>query len=102
MRCSATDRGASGRFMGDFVWLRAFRMISRGRMGSKTVLITGASRGIGRGIALELARAGCRVAINYAGNVEAAREALALVRAAGGDGFVVQGDIAVAADRERI
>ena len=68
----------------------------------KTILITGASRGIGRGIAIELARAGCRVALNYAGNVEAAAEALALVKAAGGDGFTVQGDVAVAADRQRL
>jgi len=68
----------------------------------KTALVTGASRGIGRGIAIELARAGCRVAINYAGNVAAADEALALVRAAGGDGFTVQGNIADAADRERL
>jgi 3-oxoacyl-[acyl-carrier protein] reductase len=73
-----------------------------GRMPQKTALVTGASRGIGRGIAIELARAGCRVAINYAGNAQAADEALALVRAAGGDGFTVQGDIAVAADRTRL
>jgi NAD(P)-dependent dehydrogenase (short-subunit alcohol dehydrogenase family) len=71
-------------------------------MALKTVLITGASRGIGRGIALELARAGCRVAINYAGNLEAATEALSLVKIAGGDGFVVQADVAVAIDRERL
>ena len=71
-------------------------------MAQKTALVTGASRGIGRGIAIELARAGCRVAINYAGNAAAAAEALALVRAAGGDGFTVQGDVAVAADRARL
>lgn len=71
-------------------------------MAQKTALVTGASRGIGRGIAIELARSGCRVAINYAGNAEAATEALALVRAAGGDGFIVQGDVAVAADRARL
>src|SRR5436190_17089591 len=71
-------------------------------MALKTALITGASRGIGRGIAIELARGGCRVAINYAGNADAAAEALALVKAAGGDGFIVQGDVAVAADRERL
>jgi len=71
-------------------------------MAQKTALITGGSRGIGRGIALELARAGCRVAINYAGNAEAAAGALAEVRALGGDGFAIQGDVAVAADRERL
>ncbi|MEN9633749.1 MAG: hypothetical protein RL077_2153 [Verrucomicrobiota bacterium] len=71
-------------------------------MVTRTALVTGASRGIGRGIAIELARAGYRVAINYAGNAEAAAEALALVRSAGGDGFVVQGDVAVAADRARL
>ncbi len=65
-------------------------------------LVTGASRGIGRGIALQLAKAGGRIAINYAGNASAAAEALVLVRAAGGDGFIVQGDVAVAADRERM
>lgn len=71
-------------------------------MASKSALVTGASRGIGRGIAVELARAGCRVAINYAGNADAAAEALSLVKAAGGDGFIVQGDVAIAADRERL
>ena len=67
-----------------------------------TALVTGASRGIGRGIATELARAGCRVAINYAGNAQAADEALTLVRAAGGDGILVKGDISLAADREQL
>lgn len=71
-------------------------------MSKKFALVTGASRGIGRGIAVELAKAGWSVAINYAGNAEAASEALGLVKAAGGDGFVVQGDVAVAADRERL
>ena len=71
-------------------------------MPSKTALVTGASRGIGRGIAVELARAGCRVAINYAGNAEAAAETLSSVKSAGGDGFIVQGDIAHAGDRERL
>ena len=73
-----------------------------GGMSPKSVLVTGASRGIGRGIAIELAKSGHRIAINYAGNAEAAAEALALVKAAGGDGFIVQGDVAVAADRERL
>jgi 3-oxoacyl-[acyl-carrier protein] reductase len=71
-------------------------------MPAQFALVTGASRGIGRGIAVELARAGCRVAINYAGNTGAAAESLQLVQAAGGDGFTVQGDVAVAADRGRM
>ena len=71
-------------------------------MALKSALVTGASRGIGRGIAVELARAGWRVAINYAANAAAAAESLRLVQAAGGDGLVVQGDVAVPADRARL
>jgi 3-oxoacyl-[acyl-carrier protein] reductase len=74
-------------------------MILFAGMAAKTALVTGASRGIGRGIAVELARSGCRVAINYAGNREAAQETLAAVKQAGSDGFVVQGDISLANGR---
>lgn len=49
----------------------------------KTVLVTGASRGIGRAIAIAFARGGASVALNYAGNAAAAAEALALVQQAG-------------------
>src|SRR5512134_392313 len=49
----------------------------------KTVLVTGASRGIGRAVALAFARGGANVAMNYAGNEAAANEALALVQRAG-------------------
>jgi NAD(P)-dependent dehydrogenase (short-subunit alcohol dehydrogenase family) len=59
----------------------------------KTALITGSSRGIGRGIALKLAQGGARVAINYVENKTAAQDTLAQVRAAGGDGFIIQADV---------
>jgi NAD(P)-dependent dehydrogenase (short-subunit alcohol dehydrogenase family) len=59
----------------------------------KTALITGSSRGIGRGIALKLAQGGARIAINYVENRTAAQDTLAQVRAAGGDGFLIQADV---------
>jgi NAD(P)-dependent dehydrogenase (short-subunit alcohol dehydrogenase family) len=65
-------------------------------------LVTGAGRGIGRGVAIELAKLSYNVAINYAGNAEAAAECLQLVRAAGGDGLTVRADVASADDRARL
>ena len=60
----------------------------------KTALVTGASRGIGRAVALRLAEEGARVAINYAGNVKAAEEVKASIEAAGGTAILCQADIA--------
>jgi enoyl-[acyl-carrier protein] reductase III len=56
-------------------------------------LITGSSRGIGRGIALKLAACGATVAIHYYQNKAAAHDTLAQVREAGADGCVVQADV---------
>ena len=59
----------------------------------KHALITGSSRGIGRGIALKLAASGVKVAIHYYQNEAAALDTLARVRKRGADGLVVQADV---------
>src|SRR5262245_23379451 len=59
----------------------------------KYALVTGSSRGIGRGIALKLAEEGARVAIHYYQNEACARDTLAQVRERGSDGLVVQADV---------
>jgi NAD(P)-dependent dehydrogenase (short-subunit alcohol dehydrogenase family) len=64
--------------------------------------VTGGSRGIGRGIALALARAGHDVAVSYVRNEAAATEAVEELRRSGGSAMAVQADISVAADRERL
>jgi NAD(P)-dependent dehydrogenase (short-subunit alcohol dehydrogenase family) len=59
----------------------------------KHALVTGASRGIGRGIALKLAESGVNVAVHYYQNESAAKETLEGIRKRGADGFVVQADV---------
>ncbi|HUM89662.1 MAG TPA: SDR family NAD(P)-dependent oxidoreductase [Prolixibacteraceae bacterium] len=61
---------------------------------NKTAIVTGASRGIGRATAVELAKAGYFVIINFKSNESAAQETLNLVKSAGGDGEIVRFDVA--------
>ena len=56
----------------------------------RVAVVTGASRGLGRAIALELARRGARVVVNYRQNEAAAREVVEAIRAAGGEAIAVQ------------
>jgi 3-oxoacyl-[acyl-carrier protein] reductase len=69
--------------------------------GKKTAIVTGGSRGIGRAIAVELARDGCYVIVNYRSNDDAAAETLAMIRNAGGDGEVMKFDVADSSEAEK-
>ena len=71
-------------------------------MNERAALVTGAGRGIGRGIALGLAERGWAVVVNYRSDAEAATETARLVAQAGGRGAAVQADISDPADRARL
>lgn len=61
---------------------------------SKSALVTGASRGIGRSIALQLAEEGYNVAVNYAGNKDKAEAVVAEIKDKGVEAFAIQADVA--------
>ncbi|MGD9934581.1 MAG: 3-oxoacyl-[acyl-carrier-protein] reductase [Dehalococcoidia bacterium] len=73
-----------------------------GDLQGKSALVTGASRGIGRAIAIALAAEGARVAVNYVASADAAEAVVAEITSAGGEAVLVQGDVAVADDATRI
>jgi 3-oxoacyl-[acyl-carrier protein] reductase len=70
----------------------------------KSVIVTGASRGIGRAVAIRLAHDGFAVVVNYAGNAVKAEEVVAEIKAAtaSGQAIAAQADVANAADVERL
>lgn len=65
---------------------------------TRTVLITGGSRGIGRATAVLAGGLGWNVGVNYLGNARAAAETVGLVEAAGGQAVAIPGDVSVEAD----
>src|SRR4051794_16464510 len=73
-----------------------------GELAGRVALVTGASRGIGRAVAVALARAGADVAVNYRSREEAARETAALVTAQGRRALVVPADVSAAAEVKRL
>lgn len=71
-------------------------------MEGKIAIVTGGARDIGRQVSLKLAAAGVKVCINYFGNESLAHETLELVKAAGGEAIIVQGDMTKSADVQRV
>ncbi len=68
----------------------------------RVALVTGASRGIGRAIAIKLAQAGHHVAVNYQSNVAGANEVVAAIEGAGGRAVAVRADVGKGPDVERL
>lgn len=69
-----------------------------GQLDGKVAIVTGASRGIGRGIALELAKRGATIVVNYNQNADAANEVVHTIETGGGKGLAVKANVAVMED----
>ena len=72
-----------------------------GKLEGKVALVTGASKGIGAGIALSLAKEGAAVAVNYASDREGADRVVETIKAAGGKSIAVQGSVTSSEEIER-
>jgi 3-oxoacyl-[acyl-carrier protein] reductase len=73
-----------------------------GKLSNKVAVVTGASKGIGAEIARELAEAGAAVVVNYASSRDGADQVVAEITSNGGSAMAIQGDVAKAADVERL
>lgn len=71
-------------------------------LAGKTALVTGAARGVGKGIALTLARAGCAVAINHLSDTDLAAKTVREIEALGVDSFAIQADVRSSAQINRM
>lgn len=69
---------------------------------NKVVVITGASKGIGAGVAKQMAASGAKVVVNYGSSKPEAEEVVAAIIRSGGSAVAVQGDISILADVKRL
>ena len=72
-----------------------------GKLDGKIALVTGASKGIGAGVALSLAKEGAAVAVNYASDREGADRVVERIKAAGGRAIAVQGNVTSSEEIDR-
>ena len=77
-------------------------MSSSAPLAGQIALVTGASRGIGRAIALQLAEAGAEVVVNYASSAEAAEQVVSAIKAAGGSAYALKADVSQEEEVEQL
>lgn len=73
-----------------------------GKLDGKSAIVTGASRGIGKDIALYLANEGAKVAVNYSGSKERAEAVVEEIKASGGEAFAIQANVDEADDVQNL
>jgi 3-oxoacyl-[acyl-carrier protein] reductase len=71
-------------------------------LNGRVAVVTGSSRGLGRAIAVKLASLGAKVVVNYRSDKAAAEETLRLIQQAGGEAIVIQADVSVFDDAQRL
>src|SRR6202162_3677867 len=72
-----------------------------GKLDGKVALVTGASKGIGAGVALSLAKEGAAVTVNYASDRQGADRVVEKIKAAGGKAIAVQGSVTSSEEIDR-
>jgi 3-oxoacyl-[acyl-carrier protein] reductase len=73
-----------------------------GKLSGKVAVVTGASKGIGAGIAQELAAQGAKVVVNYASSKEGADKVVAAIKKAGGEAVAIGGSVAKATEIDHL